>query len=106
MRAKCQASPCDIVATVMPSSRWLDSFTCVEELVGRVDQTSSVDRGRADHQVELVELLPHRRGDHLAHGAGVFARRAQAGEDRIGIALVEREKLDRLVLVGLAVELG
>ena len=81
---KCQASPCVIVASVTPDEQLAGQLDLVEELV-RI-----VERGRrraavADHQVELVDLLPHLGRDDLAHGAGVLARGAQAGEDRIGV---------------------
>ena len=48
----------------------------------------------ADHQVELVDVLPHLGGNDLAHAAGVLAGRPQAGQNRIRILGVERQELD------------
>jgi hypothetical protein len=42
----------------------------------------------------------------LAHGAGVFAGAAQAGNDRVGILGVEREKMNHVLLGGLRVTFG
>src|ERR1044072_5708347 len=84
---KCHASPCDIVAIVMPSSKWLDHFTCLKKLY---DESKDRARGlgRQDHQEELVDFFPHRRGDHFTDSAGVFPRGAEAGNDRVRIAVV------------------
>ena len=49
-----------------------------------------------EHQVEAVDVLPHLRRDDLAHAAGVFAGRGQAGEDRVRIVAVERQKADHV----------
>ena len=57
----------------------------------------------ADQQVEPVELLPHVGRDDLAGRAGVFAGARQAGEDRVGVLLVERQKLQDVLARGLAV---
>ena len=45
------------------------------------------------------------RGNRLAHRSRILARRAQAGEDRVRILIVEREKLDDLFFARFAVPL-
>ena len=91
------ASPCVIVASVMPVNRWPAMLDRREELV-RVASRLAACRRRLHHQVELVELLPHLGRDDLAHGAGVLAGGAQAGEDRIRVLRVERQELDDVAL--------
>ena len=54
-------------------------------------------------QVHGVDLLPHLRRNGFAHGTRVLARGAQTGKDGIGILRVEGEKVDHVVLGGLAV---
>ena len=50
--------------------------------------------------VEGVELFPHFRRDRFADAAGVFAGPLQAGDDRAGIARIEGQELDDVVLRG------
>ena len=98
---KCQASPCVIVASVTPRNCWPETLTLLEEVVRIVEHV--FERAAvADHQVELVDVLPHLGRDDLADAAGVFAGRPQAGQDRIRVLGVEREKLDDAFLGGRA----
>ena len=82
-RQKCQPSLWVIVASVTPAKSWLAILTDANRLL-RVAQALPRARGSGgiDHQVELVELLPHLRRDDLAHRAGVLAGR-RAGTSRI-----------------------
>ncbi len=96
-RQKCQLSLCVIVESVTP----------VEQVAGHPDRREQILRvgpvfgvRGIHHQVELVELLPHLRRDDLAHGAGVLARGAQTGPDRVGALVIEGEELDDVALGG------
>ena len=92
-RQKCQASLCVMVASVTPGEQVAGVRAPSESSCGSAD-ARAWPRPRSDHQVELVDLLPHLRRDDLAHRPRVLARRAQAGEDRVRILRVEGEELD------------
>ena len=68
-----------------------------EELERR-GQDALVLAGVADHEIELVQFLPHLRTDHVAHRAGVLAGGAEAGKDRVGVLFVERQPPDHVAL--------
>ncbi len=102
-RQKCQPSLCVIVASVTPANdvaRHLHGRR--RDRCGSLRLSASNCR-RVDHQVELVQLLPHLRGDDLADRPRVLARRAQAGENRVRVLRIEGEELDDALLRGGAV---
>ena len=58
--------------------------------------------GIVDHEIKLVQLKPHFRRNNFPDRPGVFTRGTQAGDDGVRIVAVEGQKLDDVVLRGLA----
>ena len=69
------------------------------EKLQRIFQLPTAATGPADFEIKAVDLLPHRRADHLSDGAGVFASMCQTVDDRVGILTIEGEKLDHVRLI-------
>ena len=99
-RMKCQASLWLMVTSLTPWNRWQAMRTWRQNSGSR----SSALAALAGHQqVQAVDLLPHFRGDGLAHRAGVLARRQHAGADGVGILRDRKPGTDHVALRGLAV---
>ena len=103
--AEVPASPCDIVASVMPANRWLASLTAAKNSCGSLSSPPAA-RPSHDHQVELVQLLPHLRRDDLAHRCGRSrARRAGRRGSSWGSRVSKVRNWMTFCCVGLAVAL-
>ena len=74
----------------------------VDELA-RVGEIGPGRRGAADGEIALVDLLPHRGADHVAHRAGILPGRLEAAVDGIGIGGIEGEEVEDAGLIGQAV---
>jgi hypothetical protein len=62
------------------------------EKLPRVEPAAIPLGRRLDVEVNLVDLLPHRRTDHVADGAGILPGGVEAAGDRVGIGGIEGQK--------------
>ena len=74
----------------------------VDELT-RIGEVSPGRRGAADGEIALVDLLPHRGADHVAHRAGVLPGGLKTAVDRVGVGGIEGEEVEDARLIGQAV---
>ena len=103
------AQPAEMPALVVRHRRVGDAGELVarhfddrEQMLG-VAEAVGIEGRRVDHQVELVQLLPHLRRDHLADRARVLAGGAETGSNRVGVVGIVREELNDALLGGGAI---
>ena len=88
-----------------PGEKVAVKFDLAEKVVGRFEAFAAAG-GVVHSQVKLIQPKPHLGRDDFPDGPGVLPRSTQAGDDRVGIVAVEGEKLNDILLRGLAVAFG
>ena len=78
-------------------------FDLGEKIMGLIQPGRGRSRRPADEMIEIVDLLPHLRGDDLADGTGVLARLVKTGNDGVRIIPIEGQETENILLGGLAV---